>query len=590
MAVCQPVTVPPEAVHPLGASATVLLTSVFGPYARDDGYGSRAINPMELHHNQVTRVQGPFSLRMFHRSWGLLFIQANIAAPCTCLDFPTLERFIEEIRTHPYDIVGIGSIISNIGKVGKMCELIRQYLPRATIVVGGHIANLPNLCARIDADHIVHGEGIRWFRRFLGEDEDQPIRHPLLASGSHRRAMGLSLPDSVDNTAAALIPSVGCPIGCNFCSTSHMFGGKGHFVNFYETGDELFAVMCQLEAAMKVRSFFIMDENFLLHRQRALRLLELMEAHDKSWALYLFSSANALRTYTMEQLVGLGVSWVWIGLEGASSQYAKLRHADTHALVRELHAHGIHVLGSTIIGLESHTPENIDAAIDYAVSHEAEFHQFMLYTPTPGTPLHAELARQGVLLSREEFSEADTHGQYRFNYRHPHIPPGAETSLLLRAFRRDYDINGPSILRIVPTTLAGWRRYKDHPNPRIRDRYRLNMHGYATVMAGALWAARRWFRDNAVVAPKMDGLLNDVYGACGWTARAAAPVLGWFLLAMLKREDRRLRAGWTREPPTYYDQNDAALAQGRGGRTTAARLRSVGAVRSAGARHVLGVT
>jgi hypothetical protein len=88
----------------------------------------------------------------------------------------------------------------------------------------------------------------------------------------------------------------------------------------------------------------------------------------------------------------------------------------------------------------------------------------------------------------------------------------------------------------------------------------------------------------------MDGLLNDVYGACGWTARAAAPVLGWFLLAMLKREDRRLRAGWTREPPTYYDQNDAALAQGRGGRTTAARLRSVGAVRSAGARHVLGVT
>ena len=46
----------------------VLLTGVFGPYAQDDEYGSRAINPMELYHNQVTRVQGPFSLRMFHRS------------------------------------------------------------------------------------------------------------------------------------------------------------------------------------------------------------------------------------------------------------------------------------------------------------------------------------------------------------------------------------------------------------------------------------------------------------------------------------------------------------------------------------------
>jgi hypothetical protein len=130
MAVCQPANVGQEAVHPLGTSANVLLTSVFGPYAQDDRYGSRTINPMELHHNQTTRVQGPFSLRMFHRSWGLLFIQATITAPCTCLDFPTMERFVEEIRGHHYDIVGISSIISNIGKVQKMCELIRKHLPR----------------------------------------------------------------------------------------------------------------------------------------------------------------------------------------------------------------------------------------------------------------------------------------------------------------------------------------------------------------------------------------------------------------------------------------------------------------------------
>ena len=57
--------------HPLGRRARILLTSVFGPYAQDDEYGSRTINPMELYHNQVTRVQGAFSLRMFHRSLAL---------------------------------------------------------------------------------------------------------------------------------------------------------------------------------------------------------------------------------------------------------------------------------------------------------------------------------------------------------------------------------------------------------------------------------------------------------------------------------------------------------------------------------------
>src|ERR1035438_3327202 len=40
------------------------------------------LNPMELYHNQVTRAQGSFSLRMFHRSWGIMMIQENISAPC----------------------------------------------------------------------------------------------------------------------------------------------------------------------------------------------------------------------------------------------------------------------------------------------------------------------------------------------------------------------------------------------------------------------------------------------------------------------------------------------------------------------------
>ena len=81
--------------HPKAIRARVLLTSVFGPYAQDDEFGSRTINPMELYHNQVTRAQGSFSLRMFHRSWGIMMIQANIAAPCTVLDFPTRESFAQ---------------------------------------------------------------------------------------------------------------------------------------------------------------------------------------------------------------------------------------------------------------------------------------------------------------------------------------------------------------------------------------------------------------------------------------------------------------------------------------------------------------
>lgn len=542
--------VPP---HPLGGKARVLLSSVFGPYARDDDFGSRSINPMELYHNQVTRTQGPFSLRMFHRSWGLMLLQANISAPCTLLDFPTLDRFIEEISQNTYDIIGIGAIMPNVGKVEHMCKLIREYQPRATILIGGHIANMPGLARRVEADHVVRGEGVRWLRRYLGEREDQPIRHPRILSGLGARAMGVSLREKPGDVAATLIPSVGCPVGCNFCSTSAMFGGKGKFINFYETGDELFDVMLDLEQNLKVHSFFVMDENFLLHRKRALRLLELMKEHGKAWSLYVFSSANVLKSYAIEQLVGLGISWVWMGLEGNNSQYAKLSGANTLELVKTLQSHGVRVLGSSIIGLEEHTPDNLDAAIDYAVSHDTEFHQFMLYTPIPGTALWADMKKQGTLTDPDCRDAADAHGQLRFNYTHPHLKNGIETEFVIKAFDRDFAVNGPSILRVARTTLAGYKRYRNHPDPRIRKRYAQEASDLPTAQAGALWAARRWFADRPAIQKRIDTVLHDLFQTFGLKARLLAPLVGRFILHKLKAEDARLKRGWTYEPPTFYE-------------------------------------
>jgi hypothetical protein len=546
--------------YPEGKQASVLLTSVFGPYAQDDEFGSRTINPMELYHNQVTRVQGPFSLRMFHRSWGLMLIQANVEAPCTLLDFPTQERFVEEILAHPYDIVGIGSITTNVLKVREMCRLIRRYRPETTIVVGGHVANIPDLDRRIDADFIVRGEGVRWFRQLLGEDVGAPIRHPCIPTRSGTRTMGITVREDPHDVTATLIPSVGCPMGCNFCATSAMFGGKGNVVNFYETGDELFDVMCQLERDMNARSFFVMDENFLLDRRRALRLLELMQLHDKSWILYLFSSARVIASYTIEQLVGLGVSWVWMGLEGENSHYSKLNGVDTRLLVRRLQSHGIRVLGSTIIGLEEHTPENIDDVIAYAVSHNADFHQFMLYTPLPGTPLHAQLSEEGRMKSETECPLPDTHGQFAFNYHHPHIRDGRETQFVLRAFRRDLEVNGPSIVRVVRTTLAGWQRYKNHPDPRIRRRFEWGNAGMATTYAAVVAAARRYYRRDPAMRAKVSGLLGELFREFGWVSRLFAAVGGPYVSWTLRREEKRLSRGWTYEPPTFYEHNDAACA------------------------------
>ncbi len=548
------------AVHPQGSKTRVLLSSVFGPFAQDDEYGSRAINPMELYHNQVTRVQGVFSLRMFHRSWGLMLIQANLEAPCVLLDFPSLDRFVEEIQNHRYDVIGLSAIQPNLEKVRKMCQLIREHQPHASIVVGGHVSGLPDLAQRVDADYVVRGDGVTWFRSFLGEDPQQAVRHPVTLSGFGARCMGVSLGDRPGHTAAVLIPSVGCPMGCNFCATSAMFGGKGRSLSFYETGDELYDLMCQIEAATGCQSFFVMDENFLLYRRRALQLLERMKTGGRAWSLYVFSSANTLRLYSMDELTALGVSWVWIGLEGKGSGFTKLRRADTRQLVRELQAHGIRVLGSTIIGLPEHSAETIDEAIEYALSHGTEFHQFMLYTPLPGTPLYETHMAQGTILPSEECPEADVHGQFRFNFRHPRISAGDETKMLLRAFERDFEVHGPSVLRIAGTLHAGWRRHRDDPDPRVRARFHRECEALGTGYVVALWAAERRLAGNPRLAAKLARLRREITRDFGWKSRLVASVAGPLLRLAMWREERRLKRGWTYEPGTFYEANAAALA------------------------------
>ncbi len=549
-------------IHPKGSKARILLASVFGPYAQDDEFGSRSMNPMELYHNQVTREQGAFSLRMFHRSWGIMMIQHNIGAPCTVLDFPTREAFERELAEQQYDIVGISSIIVNVGKVREMCRMVRAISPQSVIVVGGHVAAIPGIESMVDADHIVRGDGIRWMREYLGEKVDAPIRHPHIVSGFNVRTMGLKIPELKGGTAATVIPSVGCPMGCNFCTTSAFFGGKGKYLNYFDTGEELFQVMSELEASLEVRSFFVMDENFLLHRKRAMDLLERMKAAGKAWALYVFSSANAIRKYTMKELVELGISWVWMGLESPRSQYTKLQGADTLDLTRELRSHGIKLLGSTIVGLEHHTPENIREEIEHAVKHETDFHQFMLYTPVPGTPLYFDMVKQGRML--EGVDLADIHGQDRFNFRHAAISREDSKRFLDWAFRRDFERNGPSLYRIARTTLAGWKRYKNDPDPRIRARFEWEVRTVKSAYSALLWAMERQLRKtNAQVSAQIRGLRKELGREFGLLSTLAGRLLGPALLWTSRREAKRLAAGHTYEPPTIVERRNWPEAFGQ---------------------------
>lgn len=441
----------PLAGRPLPPHPRVLLAGVFGPFGVDDAFGRRE-NVMELFHNQVTKAQGIASFRYHHRSFGLYFLAENVDADVTVLDFPSRRRFEREVARGHYDVVGISFIAPNFEKAREMARIVRRRSPSSRIVLGGHGAAIEGVEQWIDCDHVVKGEGIGPLRTLLGEDPDAPLRHPLLPSTERQRIFGVPLPGP---TSGLLVPGVGCVNACKFCSTSHFFGKR--YTPYLETGAEVYAAACHVADRRGIDDLFVMDENFLKDRQRALDLLALQEEHQRYFNFQVFSSAEAITALSVEQIVRLGVEFVWIGVESASVEgnFEKNAGIDPRPLVRDLRDHGVHVLVSGILCQEHHTPANIQQEIDYLVGLEADFVQFMLLTPLPTTRLYREHAARGLL--RDDLPLAEWHGQRHLAYRHPQFPGEQPAAWLERAFAQDYVENSSSMYRVIETALRGYR-------------------------------------------------------------------------------------------------------------------------------------
>ena len=422
---------------------------MFGPYGVDDEFG-RKENIMELFHNQVTKAQEAASFRFHHRSFGLYFIAENIRADVTVLDFPSRSRFIREIRKG-YDVVGISFITPNFLKAREMASQVRKHAPGARIVLGGHGAAIGDVEKLIDCDHVVKGDGMAWFRAFLGQDPSAPIAHPVLPANERARIFGIQLPGPADSL---LVPGVGCVNGCRFCSTSHFFGKA--YIPFLKTGRDIFLEACRIADRRGTSAFFVMDENFLKDRERALELLAEMEKHRRWFQFRGFSSAEAIQAFGLDNLVRLGMDLIWIGFEGKDANaYAKNVGIDARQMVRDIRDRGISVLASGILCAEHHTQESVVEEIDFLVNLNADLVQFMLLTALPVTQLYEHFKATNVLRNLLPYEE--WHGQKRLNYDHAEFPGDEAERILARAFRRDYEVNGSSIYRMSETAMRGYR-------------------------------------------------------------------------------------------------------------------------------------
>lgn len=440
-------------------SHKLLLVSVYAPFGRQSPYEEGDGMQMELLNNQVTREQGIHSPRkQGTRSYGLHLLAENISVPTVVLDFPSWRQFTRELK-NGYTHVGIGFICQNVLKAGRMARFIRECYPEVKIILGGAGAQIPELERYLPYDALCKGEGVSWLRRYFKEDPAAPITGCVFSGKQSYYVYGFK----TTFTSTSVFPGLGCPNGCEFCATTHQFGKR--YIPLIATGRDLYRILEKEEAQHGVRDFTVEDENFLIHRQLVIDLLSEMEKRAKAYSFFCFASAETIRELGVEFMVRLGIDTVWIGIESRTNRLAKLKDIDLKALIVELRAKGIKVLGSVILFQDHHDRENIRQEIQWVIDLQTDLLQLLGLAPCPGTKLFERMLAAQRL--DREFPYHKQTGLGPIYFQHPQFDPAETGPIVTEAYRKNLAVNGPSLLNIIQTTIGGYRQLKSDVKERL---------------------------------------------------------------------------------------------------------------------------
>lgn len=568
----------------------ILFTSILGPYGIDSGR-TRFKNPMSLLSNQVTRGQEYYTVQMCQRTFAFDLFGVNLDANVSILDFPREKHLRAMLKANKWDRIGVASIMANFESLIKTYSVIREVLPDVPIDIGGHIANdeavlmelierlvsinpkesfeswhphweKPYLktessaLARLLEEKKLQGRGVTFVRRDgleyyaslpgVGLKNNDVIHAPLVDASFGKRVLGIP----VSNTSAGLlIPDVGCPMKCNFCATSHKFNGR--FVQFLKTAEDIFEV-ANAHADRGRPEMFVMSENFSLDTNRALKLLELMETHKRPHKFCVFSSANGLMKLGVENIVKLGYSFIWIGLEESSGRtYNKMRGIDLKKLISELQAHGVEVLGSTILGFEHQDWPDLDREIEHALTYGCVYNQFMLYMAAPGTALWEEMKAKNKL---KRIDWPDFHGQALQSWHHPRLDPERLERKLDEAFTRDFKTLGPSLLRMMRVHYDGFVNTANWSSEIVqmrRQRMKDTFVQYTPLLQAMAWDLKRRRHRKADDAFELLEKMIEVTGGKGMiAAKAGGPIAYAALMSERYRYWRSRKRRVARNPKT----------------------------------------
>jgi radical SAM superfamily enzyme YgiQ (UPF0313 family) len=341
-------------------------------------------------------------------------------------------------------------------------ELAARFRARgATVVLGGmHASVVPEEAAEY-ADCVVIGDAETTWPKVVADYLAGRLNR--IYHGEFRPLDGLVTPrrDLYPRGywAESIITSRGCTHACEFCSVSR-FSGRRYYTRPIDE------VIDELEQLPRHRPILFTDDNFTLDRQRAIALCRRMV--ERGVRRRYFVEGGLAMGSDPELLAWLkrsGCTLVIVGIESVTrSAVAALGKPDLiragvngyMGRIARIHAHGLAVFGSFIVGFDGDTPETFDQLRDFILAAAVDCALINILHPDPGTPLWDRLNRDGRLLYREFPGDYVFYSPDNVCFR-----PSGMTPLELQEGTRRLVAALTRLPVIVRRAVGAWRRTRD---------------------------------------------------------------------------------------------------------------------------------
>ncbi|MEM0466593.1 MAG: radical SAM protein [Candidatus Thermoplasmatota archaeon] len=310
------------------------------------------------------------------------------------------ERYDEVDFHQHYDLVLIDFVTSTAPHAYELADGFRS-IGIPVVLSGMHPSLMPHE-AKQHADSVLIGPAETVWLELLSDAEQHRLQ-PFYYGTYFDRELYIP-PTQVQLPGFVLTGAVqatrGCPYKCWFCPEASIPGSSQLYFRPVEE------VVREIQK-LPQKTFIFYDASLTINPGYTKELFRQMKGLRK----HFFCNGNVDVLAQDEDLVRLSkeagcISWL-VGFESVDQRTLDVMKKKTNTVseyglaVSNIHKHHMAVVGCFMVGFDTDTPQIFQETLQKIYQLKIDVVDFCILTPFPGTPLFAELEREGRILTKD---------------------------------------------------------------------------------------------------------------------------------------------------------------------------------------------